>query len=172
MKETLGKGASTYQLYMKLKYTSPPLWRRLKIRGDFTLAELHSAIQCLMDWKEEHLHVFEIGEKEYGNKNYGAEIDEKRVKVEKALKGISEFTYRYDFRSEQVVKINVEEILPEEDLPNTMCTGGQRPGPGETEMVWDDEEEIPTRSKRRPPFDPDVANACIRSWTPNPLMQH
>lgn len=123
-----------------------------------------------MDWEEEHLHVFQIGKKEYGNKNYDEVIDEKRVKVENALKNINDFTYVYDFRSEQVVKINVEEILPPEDLPYPVCTGGQRPGPGEYEMLWGD--ETPPKRKRRPPFDPDTANKCIVSWTPNPLMMH
>ena len=171
MKEAAKKHTGTYQLYMKLKGTSPPLWRRLKIHGDSTLAELHSAIQCLMDWEEEHLHVFRVGRKEYGNKNYDEEVtDEKRVKVESALKKASEFTYVYDFRSEQVVKISVEAILPPEDLPYPVCTGGQRPGPGEYEMLWGDE-ETPKR-KRRPSFDPETANKCIASWTPNPYMLH
>jgi hypothetical protein len=61
VKESSQRDPEIFQLYMKLKGFSPPLWRRLNIRGDSTLAELHQAIQCLMEWEEEHLHVFKIG---------------------------------------------------------------------------------------------------------------
>lgn len=162
------KDAEIFQLYMVLKGTSPTLWRRLKIRGDSTLLELHWAIQCLMGWEEEHLHAFEIGEKEYGIKEYSPQvIDDKRIRLDKVLQGISEFIYEYDFRSPWRIKIKIEEVLPPAELPQPTCTGGQRPNPGENEMFWGD--EIPVR-KRRPSFDPEKANQCIRSWAPNPLM--
>jgi hypothetical protein len=163
-----GNCAEIYLLYMKLKGTSPPLWRRLKIRGDSPLRELHNAIQCLMGWEEEHLHYFEIGEKEYGIKEYDEDmVDDKRVRLDKALRKISEFKYVYDFRTWREMKITIESILPPEELVQPTCTGGQRPSPGEDEIIWDD--EIPAR-KRRPSFDPEKANQCIKSWTSNPLM--
>jgi hypothetical protein len=157
-----------FQLYMKLKGTSPPLWRRLKIRGDSTLRELHWAIQCLMGWEEEHLHYFEIGRKEYGIKKYSPDFtDDKNIRLEKALRKITEFKYFYDFRTGWEMKITIEDILPPEELAQSTCTGGQRPGPGEEEIFWGD--EVPVR-KRRPSFDPEKANQCIKSWTPNRLM--
>jgi hypothetical protein len=121
-----------------------------------------------MEWEEEHLHVFNIGNKEYGIKKYTEDaIDDKRIRLDKALKGISEFKYVYDFRSPWELKITIEEILPPAELSQPTCTGGQRPSPGENEPFRDD--EIPAR-QRRPSFDPEKANRCIRSWTPNPLM--
>lgn len=168
MAATTQNVAKIFQLYIVLKRTSPPLWRRLKIRGDSTLRELHWAIQCLMDWEEEHLHSFEIGNKEYGIKKYSPDtVDDKRIRLDKVLNGVEEFMYEYDFRSGWHVKIKVEEVLPPAELPRPYCTGGKRPGPGETEMFWGD--EIPER-KRRPSFDPEKANQCIKFWTPNSLM--
>jgi Plasmid pRiA4b ORF-3-like protein len=47
-----------YQLRIVLRDISPLIWRRLLVRSDTTLAQLHLMLQILFDWGNEHLHHF------------------------------------------------------------------------------------------------------------------
>jgi Plasmid pRiA4b ORF-3-like protein len=49
-----------YQLRIVLRGISPLIWRRLLVRSDTTLAQLHLVLQILFDWSNEHLHHFRI----------------------------------------------------------------------------------------------------------------
>lgn len=42
------------------------IWRRLRIPGDTSLADLHHIIQIAMGWDDEHLHCFHIYGEDYG----------------------------------------------------------------------------------------------------------
>jgi hypothetical protein len=46
---------------LDLRFTKPPVWRRLVLPGDLTLGELHSVIQGAMGWYDSHLHRFRTG---------------------------------------------------------------------------------------------------------------
>ncbi len=43
--------------------------RRLLVRSDMSLADLHYAIQIAMGWEDFHLHRFSIHGKVYGNED-------------------------------------------------------------------------------------------------------
>jgi len=45
---------------MVLRGVSPLIWRRLLVRSDSTIAELHRALQIAFGWSGEHLHRFVI----------------------------------------------------------------------------------------------------------------
>ena len=49
-----------YQLRIVLRGISPLIWRRLLIRGDTTLAQLHLILQIIFDWSNEHLYCFHV----------------------------------------------------------------------------------------------------------------
>ncbi len=53
--------ATTYQLHVTLLHIDPPIWRRLRVPGELSLAELHRVLQISMGWTESHLHQFELG---------------------------------------------------------------------------------------------------------------
>src|SRR5260370_31806637 len=55
-----------YQIEVTLLWTEPPIWRRLLVPADLTLADLHHVIQRAMGWEDDHLHEFQIGGKAYG----------------------------------------------------------------------------------------------------------
>ena len=49
---------AVYQLKITLKHVVPPVWRRVLVPEDFTLAQLHRLIQAAMGWSDSHLHEF------------------------------------------------------------------------------------------------------------------
>jgi hypothetical protein len=50
----------TYQLRAVLRGISPLIWRRLVVRGDSSIAQLHNALQIAFGWEDMHLNRFEI----------------------------------------------------------------------------------------------------------------
>ena len=44
---------AVYQLHIVLRGVSPLTWRRVLIRGDTTIADLHEASQQLLGWTDE-----------------------------------------------------------------------------------------------------------------------
>src|ERR1700737_2088923 len=55
-----------YQLKVTLLGTSPPIWRRLLVPADVTLAQLHDVLQAAMGWEDGHMHEFSIGQRRFG----------------------------------------------------------------------------------------------------------
>lgn len=55
-----------YQLKIRLLHISPSIWRRVLVRSDSTIADLHHTIQIVMGWEDIYLHQFTIHGKEYG----------------------------------------------------------------------------------------------------------
>jgi len=58
--------AEIYQLHILLLQINPPIWRRLHVRSDSSIATLHELLQIAFDWSDFHLHRFVIRGKEYG----------------------------------------------------------------------------------------------------------
>src|SRR5258708_30143210 len=54
------QGAEIYQLRWYLRGISPLIWRRVLVRSDSTLADLHYIIQIAMNWSNSDLHRFTI----------------------------------------------------------------------------------------------------------------
>ncbi len=49
----------TVQIKVKLLGVSkPPVWRRLQLRADTRLDQLHEILQAALDWENYHMHVF------------------------------------------------------------------------------------------------------------------
>jgi Plasmid pRiA4b ORF-3-like protein len=59
-------GPFVYQLRVVLRGVSPLIWRRLLVRGDSTLADLHATLQLTLEWSDEYLNRFMIHGREYG----------------------------------------------------------------------------------------------------------
>src|SRR5258708_26989443 len=60
-----------YQLHILLLQINPPIWRRLHVRNDSSIATLHDLLQIAFDWSDFHLHRFVIRGKEYGVSRMG-----------------------------------------------------------------------------------------------------
>ena len=63
---SLLSAVEVYQLRVFLRQISPMIWRRLLVRSDSTIADLHYTLQIAMGWDDFHLHQFTIRGKHYG----------------------------------------------------------------------------------------------------------
>ena len=55
-----------YQFRIVLRGISPLIWRRLLVRSDATVADLHRTLHVAFGWSDEHLHRFVIQGRLYG----------------------------------------------------------------------------------------------------------
>ncbi|WP_449374006.1 plasmid pRiA4b ORF-3 family protein [Arthrobacter psychrolactophilus] len=129
------------QLKVAIEGTKPPVWRRLVLRSDLTLAQLHSIIQASFAWLDCHLHEFNVGG--YNGITYGPigpehdfgdpmPEDEAAVTVGQLLKAEKDsISYTYDFGDDWRHRIVLEEILPFAPGAAVRCTGGRGMGPAE-----------------------------------------
>jgi hypothetical protein len=125
-----------YQLKITLKGSRPPIWRRLQLRGDITLAALHRSIQALMGWEDCHLHEFRIAGNFFGMPlpdNEDVLTNEKAVALQRVVKSKgARFLYVYDFADNWRHGIVVERIFDaEEGVAYPVCTAGRRACPPE-----------------------------------------
>ena len=100
-------GQTIFQLRVVLLGTKPPIWRRLLVPADLTLAQLHKVLQVAMGWRNEHLHEFHAGQYRIPNeraKPISAAFPEKGSKV----------IYTYDFGNCWEHRITLEKLFPAE----------------------------------------------------------
>lgn len=124
------------QIKVTLRGSKPPIWRRIQVRSDITLGELHHILQAVMDWAGYHLHQFIAGRAYYGepHPDYGFDmVDENRVKLNQIVTHEKfKFVYEYDFGDSWEHVLLVEKILPpEEGVQYPVCIKGKRACPPE-----------------------------------------
>ena len=130
---------SIYQLKVTIKDIRPPIWRRLQVRGDITLAHLHDVLQTAFGWTDSHLHQFIIRGAYYGvphpeDELWGTPmVDEGRARLKDVLGGgVKSFIYEYDFGDDWLHAIAVEKVLAsEEGVVYPRCVTGRRACPPE-----------------------------------------
>jgi len=125
-----------YQIKVTLRYSKPPIWRRIQVRGDTRLDQLHMILQAVMGWWNAHLHQFVVGNIYYGepHPDYGFEMrDESRVKLAQVVPHEkAKFVYEYDFGDSWEHELLVEKILPaEKGVRYPRCIKGKRACPPE-----------------------------------------
>jgi hypothetical protein len=130
------EGACAYQFKVVLRDVSPMVWRRLLLRSDQSIADLHYAIQIAMDWSDQHLHRFRIHGNEYGVSHIGSvgfSDDADRVLLSRFQLRLRErFLYEYDFYDHWVHEVRLEKTLPlASQRLYPICVGGQHRAPPE-----------------------------------------
>ncbi len=135
------------QLKITLKWTKPPIWRRVQVDRKTTFFELHHIIQIAMGWENYHLFQFNfdgdrIGEPseediDFFNFGFGSgrkkRIDASTVTLDSFITEVKEkFEYEYDFGDGWIHQILVEKFLPRDSTKvYPVCTGGKRNCPPE-----------------------------------------
>jgi len=132
------KNGKIYQVKITLKYVRPPIWRRVQVRGDITLAKLHEIIQIAMGWFDSHLHQFRMGKVYYGTPDIDefSELnlkDDSKAQLGRVLTKLKQkLIYEYDFGDGWEHEILLEKILPPEPgVRYPRCIGGARACPPE-----------------------------------------
>ena len=107
--------AKIYQLKVTLKGIRPPIWRRLLIRSDTNLEQLHEVLLTTMGWLGGHLHQFVADDVRYGvpDDEWGVEVqDERRVTLaDVAPTAGDRLVYEYDFGDGWEHDLLVEKML-------------------------------------------------------------
>jgi hypothetical protein len=127
---------SVYQLRVVLRGVSPLIWRRLLVRGDSTIADLHASLQLVLGWSDEHLNRFVIHGREYGvwhDGGIGFRDSARHVRLaDLGLRARERFLYEYDFTDGWQHDVRVERMLPLDPRRRyPVCIGGRRAVPPE-----------------------------------------
>lgn len=128
-----------------LRGASPPIWRRLDLRSDLRLDQVHAVIQVAFDWQNSHLHEFSQGRPgpwrdmtRYIPQSlledidlFDEGIDESTVEVGSLLtKPKDVIDYQYDFGDSWDHRLLLERIRePSDDELPAFCSGGRRAAP-------------------------------------------
>jgi Plasmid pRiA4b ORF-3-like protein len=128
------------ELKVSLTDFRPPIWRRVRLPVTATLADLHVVIQALFGWDGDHLHLFQVGRKQYsgsfGHLEETGYDDEVRVRDVTSASG--KITYTYDLGDEWRHEITLVKTLardPGQDYP--VCVAFRGDSPVE---YWSDED--------------------------------
>jgi hypothetical protein len=123
-----------YQIKVGLRGAKPPIWRRLEMPADISLARLHTVIQVAFGWDDSHLHVFETPYGRFGTADpeLGSRA-EAPVTLEQVAPAVGrKLSYTYDFGDDWVHDIVVEKVLDRGGRSAAVrCTGGRRAAPPE-----------------------------------------
>ena len=125
-----------YQLRVVVRNVSPLIWRRLLVRSDTSIAELHVVLQTAMGWSDTHLHRFRIHGKAYGIARCGGigfadDPFEARLSDFRLRRG-ERFLYEYDFMDGWILDIRLEKTLAADAKGiHPRCTAGRRATPPE-----------------------------------------
>jgi hypothetical protein len=130
-------GAPVHQLKVTLGGSDPPIWRRVQVAGDISLAKLHQILQIVMGWENSHLHQFMVDGTSYGEPDPALQElelkDEREAKLDQVAPMVgSRFIYEYDFGDGWQHEILVEQIAPTEPgVRYPVCLAGERACPPE-----------------------------------------
>lgn len=131
---------TVYQLRITLEGIEPPVWRRVQVPGDISLAKLHKIIQAVMGWDDYHMYEFQILRLRYsppvddlGFDTGPKPVNVNRATLEQAVEGRRiKFRYWYDFGDDWFHEIKVEKVLElEPGAVYPRCVEGGRACPPE-----------------------------------------
>lgn len=125
-----------YQLRIWLKKISPMIWRRLLVRSDSSIADLHHTIQMAMGWEDEYLNQFVIHGKTLGVYHDGGisfSTRARNVFLHDFMFTTNErFLYEYNFFDHWEHEVRIEKLLPiNPEIIYPCCIGGKRAAPPE-----------------------------------------
>lgn len=126
---------SALQIKVTLRHIRPPVWRRIVVDADATLANLHSILQTAFGWEDYHLHMFTAGGMNYGipsPDDWAPVRDERKVTLKQVLREPKDgLMYEYDFGDSWEHSVVLEKVLSSPEGPTPYCSGGRRACPPE-----------------------------------------
>jgi hypothetical protein len=129
------KPESLYQLKITLAGSKPPIWRRLIVKDNIRLDELHSVLQVTMGWSNYHLHQYKLKNLYIGipDPEWDMDItDERNVCLHDIISNPKDsFVYEYDFGDSWEHKIVLEKMLPLDSSESPLVVKGKKACPPE-----------------------------------------
>ncbi|MEP6647494.1 MAG: plasmid pRiA4b ORF-3 family protein [Saprospiraceae bacterium] len=132
-----------HQLTIRLERSNPEIWRRIQVRSNITLFDLHHIIQIVMGWTNSHLYEFRIGKKRFGT-HYDDEYDEEFygdnfqdasevTLTDLKIKRGNKILYLYDFGDywEHLISVDKVEKYADSTIQLPVCTEGEMNCPPE-----------------------------------------
>ena len=128
------------QLKITLKWTKPPIWRRVLVDKKTTFSELHNIIQIIMGWEDFHLFEFRtpgfrIGIPYDDDFGFGQQkfVDASKKTLDSVIKKMKqEIEYEYDFGDGWIHQIVAEKFSPRDSETNyPICIKGKLNAPPE-----------------------------------------
>jgi len=135
--------ASVYQIKVSLKNPKLPIWRRIEVRGNATLGELHAIIQMVMGWSNSHLHHFIVGKSPnlrfigapapYVDDDMTDEENEDQITLGQVMSATkTKMTYEYDFGDSWEHEVVLEKIVEAQARAHyPRCVAGENACPPE-----------------------------------------
>jgi hypothetical protein len=132
-----------YQIKVTLKDFKPSIWRRIQVRSDATLGELHAIIQMAMGWTNSHLHHFIVGKRPnllfigaaetYEGGDLMDEENEDEIVISQVLPAAkTKMVYEYDFGDSWEHEVVLEKIVEAEaGVFYPRCLAGENACPPE-----------------------------------------
>ena len=125
-----------YQLKVWLQGISPMVWRRLLVRSDSTMADLHYTLQIAIGWSDTHLNRFHIHGKDFGVYHSGGMSfadDPEQVPLSAfGFRTSERFLYEYDFGDAWLHEVRIEKRLPiDPKRTYPVCIDGKHAAPPE-----------------------------------------
>ena len=127
----------TLTVLVELEDANPEIWRRLELRGDQRLDQLHEGLQAAMGWNNSHLHHFNRpSERDYFLTEFDehegtAGTPEREVRLDQVLRQPGDrLNYEYDFGDgwEHVLRVTDVRTCATDD-PVARCEAGGRACP-------------------------------------------
>jgi len=125
-----------FQIQISLNGSTPKIWRRIQLKSDTLLPDLHNIIQTTMGWDDSHLHQFIKNKEFYGDPSVDEDfdtIDYRKIKLSAMLKKEKEtMKYEYDFGDGREHTLLLEKILPVDSKTKyPVCIAGEMHCPPE-----------------------------------------
>lgn len=124
-----------YQFRLTVAEISPLIWRRIWMRSDHTLADLHYTVQITMDWTDCFLNQFLFRGKHYCVYKIGGTVmnDAHKVPLQPlSIRSKECIQYQYNMYVPWQVQIRYEKQLPyQPEYIYPYCVSGKHPGPVE-----------------------------------------
>lgn len=101
-------------LKVTLRDIKPPIWRRLDVPADISLAPFHRVLQAAMPWTNSHLHQFEQGRAVFGtsDREFGVfRVPETSTSIgELLIQPKDHLEYLYDFGDSWTHRVLLERV--------------------------------------------------------------
>uniref|UniRef100_UPI0011AE8437 plasmid pRiA4b ORF-3 family protein n=1 Tax=Rhodococcus sp. BS-15 TaxID=1304954 RepID=UPI0011AE8437 len=130
--EATRRGLVNLVLRVTVDHTRPQIWRRVRVRSDLLLSELHAVLQKALGWEDRHLHAFSVRtagatrrfemEETLDDEPDDEASSEERVRIDDVLTAPgSTMTYEYDFGDGWTHTIVLEQIDSDIDDLRSVC---------------------------------------------------